>query len=125
MALLAGVLGDAAWERVRAYQGGEREACPVLDPATGLCSAYTQRPIMCRVYGVVTPPERCSAPAGALVASPSSDLVELLRGMVAQELPWGADLEPVYLAAALRGHPMAPWNRASDTTPAGGPNRGE
>jgi Fe-S-cluster containining protein len=34
---------------------GDKEPCPVLDPATGTCDLYAARPIVCRTFG---PPMR-------------------------------------------------------------------
>ena len=31
---------------------GNEEACPALDPATGLCDLYAARPMTCRVFGL-------------------------------------------------------------------------
>lgn len=52
---LTGVLGedDAAEEGFCASHAGD--ACPVLDPATGLCDLYGWRPLSCRTFG---PPVR-------------------------------------------------------------------
>lgn len=34
--------------------------CPLLDRTTGRCEQYDERPLVCRSYHVVTPPEWCS-----------------------------------------------------------------
>lgn len=33
--------------------------CPALDPDARLCSIYSERPLGCRAYAVVSPPELC------------------------------------------------------------------
>jgi Fe-S-cluster containining protein len=48
--------------------------CPLLDPKTGGCSVYAERPIVCRTYHVVTPAEWCD-PAGGTRDVASSALV--------------------------------------------------
>lgn len=40
---------------------GNDEACPALDPATGLCDLYSARPMTCRVFG---PPLRVEGGVG-------------------------------------------------------------
>ena len=37
----------------------ERAPCPILDKETGLCPIYEHRPMACRTYQVITPPEKC------------------------------------------------------------------
>jgi Fe-S-cluster containining protein len=37
--------------RAAAYQGGEDEPCPALDPAAGTCELYEARPLTCRTFG--------------------------------------------------------------------------
>ena len=38
---------------------GERALCPLLDPDTKLCTVYAERPLVCRAYVVVSPPDFC------------------------------------------------------------------
>lgn len=51
----------------RSYQA-ERVTCPLLCPRTGLCTAYTVRPLSCRLYLVTTPPHLCASP-GAMIGA--------------------------------------------------------
>lgn len=44
-----GLLDEARAEEFEAF--GNEEACPALDPATGLCEVYAARPMTCRVFG--------------------------------------------------------------------------
>jgi Fe-S-cluster containining protein len=37
--------------RAAAYQGGDDEACPALDPDLGICELYEARPLTCRTFG--------------------------------------------------------------------------
>jgi Fe-S-cluster containining protein len=41
--------GEEAEQRFAAFANDE--ACPVLDPDTGLCELYDSRPMTCRVFG--------------------------------------------------------------------------
>lgn len=45
------------WERMERSTGGTRNGetltCPHLDGIAGLCRAHTQRPLICRLWGVV------------------------------------------------------------------------
>ncbi len=50
-----GVLGKSKEAEERFAEFGNEEACPVLDPATGLCDLYEWRPMTCRTFG---PPVR-------------------------------------------------------------------
>ena len=45
----------------RLPRGGEPGDCPLLK-SDGFCSIYEDRPLICREYVVVSPPERCSDP---------------------------------------------------------------
>lgn len=36
------------------------ETCPLLDEGTGRCTVYRIRPLTCRTWHVVSPPENCS-----------------------------------------------------------------
>ncbi|HTJ29562.1 MAG TPA: YkgJ family cysteine cluster protein [Acidobacteriaceae bacterium] len=50
-----GILGESDAEK-EAFEGfANDDACPVLDPATGLCDLYEARPMTCRLFG---PPVR-------------------------------------------------------------------
>ena len=42
-----------------------RAPCPILDKETGLCPIYEHRPLVCRIYQVVSPPEQCTVVTGA------------------------------------------------------------
>ncbi len=44
-----GVLDEERAEEFESF--GNEEACPALDPATGLCDLYAARPMTCRVFG--------------------------------------------------------------------------
>lgn len=50
-----GVLDESAEAQERFESFANDEACPVLDPATGMCDLYSARPMTCRVFG---PPVR-------------------------------------------------------------------
>jgi Fe-S-cluster containining protein len=50
-----GVLGKSAQARQRFEEFANDEACPALDPQTGLCELYESRPMTCRIFG---PPVR-------------------------------------------------------------------
>jgi Fe-S-cluster containining protein len=50
-----GLLGDSDADLERFAGFANDEACPALDPATGLCTVYESRPMTCRVFG---PPVR-------------------------------------------------------------------
>ena len=50
--------GDAAEEQFASF--ADDEPCPVLDPETGTCDLYADRPITCRTFG---PPMRQGADA--------------------------------------------------------------
>lgn len=63
---LATRASDAALARARrdrARYENERDAsralCPLLDPVSGRCEQYADRPLVCRGYNVVTPPDWC------------------------------------------------------------------
>jgi len=59
---VTGILGESEEERAAFDDFANEAACPVLDPATGLCDLYDARPMTCRVFG---PPVRMeSAEAG-------------------------------------------------------------
>ena len=47
--LQTGMLNDSEEERFEDFANDE--PCPVLDPATGTCDLYTDRPMTCRVFG--------------------------------------------------------------------------
>jgi len=51
--------GSEAEERFASF--GNDEPCPVLDPATGLCDLYQDRPMTCRTFG---PPVRTEGGLG-------------------------------------------------------------
>ena len=51
--------GDEAEERFEAF--GNEEACPALDPASGMCDLYAARPMTCRSFG---PPVRSEGGLG-------------------------------------------------------------
>jgi Fe-S-cluster containining protein len=53
-----GLLGDSEADHARFEDFANDDACPALDPATGLCGVYTWRPMTCRVFG---PPIRMDA----------------------------------------------------------------
>lgn len=57
-----GILDEGQEAEERFYAFADEEACPVLDPQTGLCDLYAHRPITCRAFG---PPVR-SGEEGAL-----------------------------------------------------------
>src|SRR5208282_2674955 len=52
---LTGELHDGEEAEERFAKFGNDEACPVLDPETGLCDLYGARPMTCRTFG---PPVR-------------------------------------------------------------------
>jgi Fe-S-cluster containining protein len=65
--MLLPYVSAVAWERVEALRGAglkerDRLECPLLDPATKMCTVYEHRPTVCRSYLVATPPERCDDP---------------------------------------------------------------
>jgi Fe-S-cluster containining protein len=57
-----GVLGTSEEDQVRFDAFADDAPCPALNPATGLCDVYQDRPMTCRVFG---PPTRL-ADEGAL-----------------------------------------------------------
>ena len=46
-----GTLFDDETSRAAFEEFGNDEACPALDPATGLCDLYDSRPLTCRAFG--------------------------------------------------------------------------
>ena len=46
-----GVLDEDEEAEERFAEFGNEEACPVLDPETGLCDLYEARPMTCRTFG--------------------------------------------------------------------------
>jgi Fe-S-cluster containining protein len=56
-----GVLDEGPEAEERFAEFGVDEACPVLDPGTGLCDLYDARPITCRTFG---PPVRSEGGLG-------------------------------------------------------------
>lgn len=50
-----GILDESPEAQAQFENFANDEACPVLDPATGMCDLYTSRPMTCRVFG---PPVR-------------------------------------------------------------------
>lgn len=46
-----GILDESEKAQERFEDFGNDEACPVLDPETGLCDLYESRPMTCRVFG--------------------------------------------------------------------------
>jgi Fe-S-cluster containining protein len=46
-----GILVDDDESQQRFFNRHESVPCPALDPATGLCDLYDQRPFTCRTYG--------------------------------------------------------------------------
>ena len=88
---------------------GNEEACPALDPATGLCDLYAARPITCRVFGL---PLRVDGGLGVCElcfrgASPEE--------IAACELQTGADAleaeltEEAEKAGGQPGHTIVAW----------------
>ncbi len=59
--LRSGVLQCGARSSRRFEAFANREPCPALDPATGLCDLYQARPMTCRVFG---PPLRTEGGLG-------------------------------------------------------------
>ena len=57
----AGILVEDTEAERRFEDFGNDEPCPVLDPATGMCSLYSSRPITCRSFG---PPVRSEGGLG-------------------------------------------------------------
>ncbi len=56
-----GVLDESPEAEERFTEFANDEACPVLDPDTGLCDLYDARPMMCRTFG---PPVRAEGGLG-------------------------------------------------------------
>jgi len=56
-----GILDEDEGSAQKFEQFGNEEACPALDPATGLCDLYEFRPMTCRVFG---PPVRSEGGLG-------------------------------------------------------------
>lgn len=57
---IAPLVSPEAWERVLAADAeGILAICPLLDPTTNRCTVYSERPIHCRAYAVVSPREDC------------------------------------------------------------------
>ena len=48
---VSGVLNEDEDSQQRFEEFGNKEICPVLDPATGACDLYATRPMTCRVFG--------------------------------------------------------------------------
>ena len=58
------LMDDAAWQRVtqskkELLENSRHVVCPLLDPESGACTVYDERPISCRAYHVITPKEWC------------------------------------------------------------------
>jgi Fe-S-cluster containining protein len=94
----------AAKVRERAAQWLERddvedEACPALDPASGLCDLYEARPITCRVFGPAVRSGGDAVGACELCYVGASD--EEIAACAVEIKPWAEDEEETTVALAL------------------------
>jgi Fe-S-cluster containining protein len=46
-----GILFEDEYSAARFEDFGNNEACPALDPSTGVCDLYSARPLTCRAFG--------------------------------------------------------------------------
>jgi len=59
--------------------------CPLLDPASGACTVYAHRPLVCRGFGVSSPPANCAPGSkGKAVVPPE---IEQIRDEVLGTVP--------------------------------------
>lgn len=99
-------LGPEVSRRALAAQNADRREaiCPVLDPATGKCTAWEARPLMCRAYNAVTPADWCFPERSGLrdVASAVGPL-GVVGGFCLvdgeRSLPWGTLFDAIVDAA--------------------------
>lgn len=112
---LAALMTPEAWDRALAMDGMTQEQaddvrCPVLDPATGGCSAYENRPMVCRTYMVVTPASHCHDGKPIKIIGAATMFMDAVARTI-----WGADpyrrtlwRELVAMAKARRDQPASP-----------------
>jgi Fe-S-cluster containining protein len=117
--LAAGFPGDARTgildpERDEAFEElGNDEACPVLDPTTGLCDLYAARPMTCRVFGL---PLRTDEGLGVcelcFQGASEGEIAACVVSPETDELEEQANAE-VERATGLRGETVVAWALAS------------
>jgi Fe-S-cluster containining protein len=87
----------ARWEKVSRRYYAERLDCPFLEDER--CSIYAERPLACREYRVISPPELCAELSPGLQAVPRPVFgAEALEHATDQALGRSATLVPLPLA---------------------------